>query len=258
MMDLFDVGRACVRRWYVTLPLLLVTVLLSSLSYLSVETKYYGTTVLGVAPAAPPNSPAAGGPSNGLMDTGGIGLVSNLVALGLQDDLVRRTIEAKKGLPTYETGVYSVPGGQLPLVNVTVSGPDSEVVARTLDLVTEQSVLTLREVQDNAGVVEVAHAKTYQIRPPGPPEARKPQRARTTVAVFVIGLGLSVLGVIVVDSMIRRPRRRATEGAEPDHLEHTVAAGTINRGSDNPARDDHQTVDLPTAPETAENRTSVP
>jgi hypothetical protein len=170
---------------------------------------------------------------------------------------VRRTIEAKGGLPSYETAVYSVPGGQLPLVNVTVSGPNSEVVARTLDLVTEQSVLTLSQIQDNAGVVEVAQAKTYQIRPPSPPEARKPQRARTTVAVFVIGLGLSVLGAVVSDTMIRRPRRAAGE-AQLDDLDYTVEPGTIDRDQESPAPTEHHTVDLPTAPEIVEHRPSVP
>lgn len=216
-MDLFDVARACARRWYITLPLVLLTLVISGISYASVQTKYVGTTVLGIAPAVAPQSPGSALPSNGLMDTGGIGLLSNLLSLGLQDEAVRMQIESRGGLPTYVTAVYAVPGGQLPLVTVESTSADPEEVAKTLTLVTQQAQDTLKQIQEGAGVVTSTQATTYPVRPPTAPEARKPGRARTTVAIFVVGIALSVLIGVTGDVMIRRRsrgREAVTDGAE--------------------------------------------
>lgn len=221
-MDLFDVVRACARRWYITVPLLLVTLIVSGLSYVSVETKYYGTTVLGIAPAVAPQSPGSGLPSNGLMDTGGIGLLSNLLSLGLQDEAVRTQIEADGGLPDYTSAVYAVPGGQLPLVTVEATASDTAAVERTLTLVTQQAQTTLKQIQEGAGVVAVTQATTYPVRPPTAPEARKPGRARTTVAIFVVGFALSVLISVVADVMITRRRRTDADAPDDTHSENAT------------------------------------
>ena len=49
-MDLFDVVRSCIRRWYVVLPLLLIVAWYSHQIYASAKPVYYSSAVIGVAP----------------------------------------------------------------------------------------------------------------------------------------------------------------------------------------------------------------
>ncbi len=55
-MDLFDVVRSCLRRWYILIPLLAVTGVYCHQVYTSVLPVYYSQTVIGLAYVRPEQS----------------------------------------------------------------------------------------------------------------------------------------------------------------------------------------------------------
>lgn len=219
-VDLFDVTRACFRRWYILLPLLLVTTWFSYDAYSSAKPVYYANTVIGFSP--PSVRMDTPGPlsnevrRNGLLDIGGAALVANLTALGLKDPAVVGRIIAAGGLPDYSAKVFPIvpPNPQLPLVMVEASSPDPATVPKTLELVTAQTEVTLRTLQQQANVPDDQMVSSFVVSPPGDPIGAMPTRTRSTMALFVAGAGLSVLVTVVADVLLSR--RRRTQARPPD------------------------------------------
>ncbi|MGW5301122.1 hypothetical protein ACWEQV_23040 [Rhodococcus aetherivorans] len=219
-MDLFDVAWACVRRWYVFVPLMGVTLLISYRTYTGVEPVYYSSTTLGLANASVTAQQQSGEVrSNGLVSAGGPNLVANLLAMGLNNGAVAEQVVAAGGLPDYTAEVFSVPGGQLPLVVISTTSPDSDAARKTIELVAAQGVPTMRALQQNAGVPEDQMLIPYATLAPGEPTAAMPSRTRSTLAIFVACAGLSVVLTLLFDLLAKRfgrKRRIRAHTAVPD------------------------------------------
>jgi hypothetical protein len=227
-LDLFDVARSCFRRWYFFLPLLLIVAWYSHSVYSSAKPVYYSNAVIGLAPPSTRVDQVAAGaqvPRNGLLDTGGATLVANLAAVALRQPSVVNRVVAAGGAPDYV--VYLMPspgGGQLPIINIDVTNADANVASRTQELVIGQADGALETLQLQARVPEDQIVKTFVVSPPKAPTPGMPSRTRSTIAVFVAGLGLSVLLVVLADVLLGRRRKRIgvrrqappADGPDPD------------------------------------------
>jgi len=212
-VDLFDVVRSCFRRWYVLLPLLLITAWYSHQVYAAVKPVYYSQAVIGLAP---PNfrvdQPAAGQPvpRNGLLDIGGATLLANMSALGLREPPVVDRVVAAGGLPNYTAKLFPVPAATapIPLVMIEESASDPAAATKTLELVTNEMTATLETLQRQARVPADQMVETFVVSPPTEPIGGMPTRTRSTASIFVAGLGLSVLVTVLVDVLLVRRRKR--------------------------------------------------
>jgi hypothetical protein len=184
--------------------------------YNSVKPVYYATSSIGLAPPSITQAPDAGQVrTNGLLAVGGVGLLTNLLALGLSDPPVQEQVAAQGGLAPYTAQVFSIPGAQLPIVVIDTTADDPDQAAKTLDLVAAQSDGKLRSIQASARIPEDQMLQTYAVGTQGAPIAAIPNRLRGAVATFVGGLGLVVLVTVLIDVLIQRRRdNRAT--AQPD------------------------------------------
>lgn len=208
-MDLVEIFPACARRWYVVIPLLLLTAWFAMDQYASVKPVYYTQAVIGVAP---PNyqityqQPGEQVARNGLIDSGGATLMANLVSIGLRDaDVVNRVVAAG-GAPDYTAKMYpgSLNSPQLPLVMIEATQPDAQASLQTVEIVLEQAEPVFRKVQEIAGVPVEQRAKALITAPPNPPVAASPSRLRASSAVFAAGLALSLMAGVVADLLIKR------------------------------------------------------
>ncbi|MFC7448776.1 hypothetical protein [Rhodococcus daqingensis] len=214
-MDLFDVARSCLRRWYLLFPLLLLTCWVSLDAYGSVRPVYYANTVLGLAPPSV-RVESAGGQSapgevrrNALLDVGGATLIANMAALGLREPSVVDRVVAAGGLPDYESKMFPVPAPQqLPLIMIESTSADPTAVSKTLELVSAQAEVTLRTLQQQARVPDDLMVVPFPVSPPSAPGAAMPTRTRSTMSIFLAGLGLSVLFTVVVDVLLTRRKSR--------------------------------------------------
>jgi hypothetical protein len=236
-VDLFDVARACARRWWVFLPLLLIAGWFSYDVYSSVKPVYYGNAVVGLTP---PNTKIYNAPQgvslprNGLLEIGGADLIANMAAVGLREPSAVDRVVAGGGLPDYVSKLFPVPANTspLPLVMIESTAADPAAVTRTLELVIAQADVTLRDLQQQARVPEDQMVTPFVVSPPSAPAAGMPARTRSTIAIFVAGAGLVVLLTVVVDALlIRRKARRvrrmpsAEEVGEPKSASSPIDAG---------------------------------
>lgn len=235
-VDLFDVVRSCIRRWYVVLPLLLIAAWFAHHTYASVKPVYYSSAVIGVAPPntrldqANPGEPV---PVNGLLDAGGASLIANMATLGLRDSSVVTQVVAAGGKPDYTAKMFPVPGTmpELPLIMIEATESQPIDTSKTIELVVAQADPTLRTLQEQAKVPDDQMVRPFVVSPPSVPVPGMPSRTRSTIAVFVALAGLAILVGLMADVLLtrwagRRKKRKQTAGKSTDGAE--TADGTSN------------------------------
>lgn len=208
-MDLFDVVRSCFRRWYLVLPLLLITAWLSYHIYSAVKPVYYSNAVVSLAQ---PNSRLDQSqlgvpvPQNGLLESGGAPLIANLVVFGLRDPSVVEQVVAAGGQGDYTAKMFPVDSGmqQLPLIMIEATESDPAAAAKTVQLAVAQADPALRNLQQQAGVPDDQMVRALSVSPPSAPAAATPSRTRSTIAIFLAGAGLSVLLGLMSDVLLTR------------------------------------------------------
>jgi hypothetical protein len=215
ILDLFDVVRSCLRRWYVLLPLLLFTIWFSHHRYVEVKPVYYSNTVLGIAPpSARVEQAPAGVPllRNGLMDAGGAAMIANMTTIGLRDPSVVDQVVAAGGGNYYTAKMFPVPATvvQPPLIMLDVTAADPASAKLTLQLVTAQAGVTLKKLQQQAGVPDDQMVSMFVVSPPVPPQAGIPSRTKSVITMLVAGIGFAVLAAVLADLLLTRLSRLLT------------------------------------------------
>lgn len=226
-MDLFDVLKACVRRFWVFIPLLLIAAWYASSVYTAVKPVYFGNAVIGLAGASTTNEIEGGQTRrNGLLDVGGAPLIANMTALGLQEPGVVGRVVAQGGSANYSATLFSPAGANqpLPLIKLEVTNPDPTLTTRTLELVIGQATETLRGLQQQAQVPEERMVMPIVVSPPSKPVAGMPTRTRSTVAILAAGIGIAVLVTVLVDvAIVQATARRRRSSKKPSSPTATAA-----------------------------------
>jgi hypothetical protein len=238
-VDLFDVLRSCLRRWYVLLPLLGIVAYYAYGAYSSAIPVYYSNTVVGLAP---PNSRIehvdAGVPlpRNGLLDAGGATMIANMTAIGLQQPAVLDRVAAEGGLPDYFAKLVQVPPSvpQPPLIMIEITSANRDGVTRTLELATKQAELTLRSLQQQAHVPDDQMVDMFIVQPPIPPVPGMPSRMKSTLMVLIAGAGLSILFTVLLDIVWLRVKSRLQQRRAAHS--HTAEPAASEAPSDDAAR----------------------
>lgn len=233
-MDLFDVMKSCLRRWYVFIPFLMLTVWYSHNVYTSVKPVYYSQAVIGLAPPSFRVDQAAPGqpvPRNGLLDIGGASLLANMTALGLRDASVVNRVVALGGLPDYVARLFPVPptAPPIPLIMVENTAAEPAMAAKTLEIVTNETTSVLDRIQKQANVPPDMVVQTFVVSPPTKPVAAMPSRTRSTASVAVAGIALTVVGTVLLDvALTRRSRRRPESPRTPPRVARSAQPpGTV-------------------------------
>lgn len=215
-MDLFDIARSCLRRWYVVVPLLLVTAWYAQASYKAVKPVYYSQAVISLAPPSTrvdQSLPGAQVPRNGLLDVGGATLIANIAAYSLHNPATVERVVAAGGQPNYITRMFPVAPTQqqLPLVMIEATENNPADATKTVELVIAQADPTLKELQRQARVPDDQMVVAFVVSPPSFPAGATPSRTRSAISIVIAGTGLAVLIAVVVDVTLTKRKRRAQD-----------------------------------------------
>ncbi len=205
-MDLFDVARSSGRRWYVTIPIALLSLGLAGLAYVAVPTVYQATSVVGFAP-----SPISGGDGNGLINNGGTLMLANLTAAGIASPEIARGIEQATGATDFDAAVVTVPGGQMPMLNLVASAHDRETAVTAVDQAQQRAETELNRIQASAGIPERSFGVMYQVNAHPDVEELRPNRGKLVAGIVGLGLVISVLAGLLWDVV----KTRRQPGAQP-------------------------------------------
>ena len=240
-MDLFDVVRACFRRWYVFLPLVAIVAMYSHSVYNAVTPVYYSNAVIGLAPpSARVEYVEAGVPMsrNGLLDAGGAPLLANLTVFALREPAVVERVAAQGGLGYYGAKIFQVSQTlELPLIMIEITAADPALVTKTLNLVLAEADGATRSMQQQARVPNDQMVFPFVASPPIPPMAAMPSRLQSTVSIAVAGAGLTILLSVLIDVILTRRRSRAQK-QNAVLTEAAAGLGSTDR-SDDAVKGDH-------------------
>lgn len=213
-MGSFSLKRSCYRRWYVIVPLLLITAWYSYHFYGVVQPVYSAKGVVGLTA---PNfrvfdtEPGHEIRGNGLLDFGGAQLIAEQTALGLREPSVVDRVVAAGGVPWYVPTTVSLNAGKLPLITIDVTASKPAEVTKTLEMVLAQTQVTLRTLQQQAQVPADQMMTPFLVSPPGVPTASYAGRFPSAAKKFLAGLALSILLTVLVDVLLTHRKSRAQQ-----------------------------------------------
>lgn len=233
-MDLAEVIRVIRTRWYVMVPLLLLTVALTIGVDRSIPASYQANSELSLLASQSATTgtgalPGTGNPflnyGSSLNDTADF-LVRRLGSNDAANDL--------KNLGVTESyAVALAAAAQGPFITLTVTGPDPEHVLTSMNTLTDYTVQQLEKVQEQAGVKPVDMIRSMVIVPPGPPTPQTKTKTQDVLGVGIGGLVITFLATFVVESVAasrRRRRRRVPFGAEDDGLDADLESPAAETG----------------------------
>jgi hypothetical protein len=248
-VDLWSSIGVMVRRWKVTVPLLVLTAVASIAIGGVISPDYQAsTTLLLVGPGsnaagaatevasgetttttAAPVPPAPGATTTTVAPGADdqtpnplLSLNSSLISTAraslesINDDGVRREL-AEDGLSTtYEVTVAV----RDPIMQIVVSGTSADQVTDTLAALQSTLVADLQARQDQAGATERSRIQVQTLAETNQPNAIYESRRRAQLVIVALGLVLSAVGAFAAEGFMQR---RAGRGTLPDGRSYDMA-----------------------------------
>ena len=235
-MDLFTIIGACVRRWYVTVPIIALAMFGAYNAYKSVPSSYSSTTSIAILPAAPnpqaTATPKAGTnavtPENPYAGSGGPRFAAVVLARNINTGTYRQQIGLGKANDVTYTATAST---TQPIINISATGPSGAAVLDALTRVTGQAGVVLNQFQTAAGAPQQTLYRIAVAVPADTVTDVTPSRWRNAGALIALGLALAAGLATALDVALRR--RRPSHGSKA-----AKAAPTAPADDESTARED--------------------
>jgi capsular polysaccharide biosynthesis protein len=235
-MDLWDVTKVALRRWYLAVPLLLVTVAGAGWVGVTVGPEYQAT---GHVAVIPPEVQRA-------WEVGQLTQVSpwneEALAHAAQIRLEGKRLRDELAGAGYR-GDWSVQvTGRMPVVSLEVVAPTAEQATATLRRLQQVIDEVVRERQAAYGITAQEQIRTVRYDDGESVDASASRQRRVIVAVLGAGLTMTVGLVLAFDALAgrRRSRREQRDGRSaaptgPSRAHGTWPAGPAAAGPETPA-----------------------
>lgn len=254
-MDVWRITVAVLRRWYVFLPLLVLTGFGALRVGDGVHPEYEVTATAVLVPGTEVSD--VEGPYGNRNDT------TQVLTIVLDGPASREAV-AEQGLtPDYEVSTRD----RTSIINLTVLSDSSPVSLGTAEAVLELARQELKERQDAAGVPSAAQVGLQVLQAPSVTDVVAEGRTRNMAIVGLVGAALSLVVALLFDDLVtllkrglqRRGERRVTKpGTRSGGAKQSAkdAADAVENDSDVEieAHDSPRTV----VPEDATPRTRIP
>lgn len=224
-MDFWKTIGVLLRRWYVAVPVLLVSLGIAGGVFLKVHTQYESTgTMVLTAPTAGATTaidPAkASGPGNPLLDfEGSLTITTQLLIQSLSSPAVQQQIAQEGGAGTFQAGDGET-GGPFVVIVADANSPAQAQLTVSLALKYAQNELDAR--QKNLNAPPSTYIGTQSVVSPTNATTKIGGKVRAAGVALVAGVVLSLATAYGIESWsTSRRRKRATDDdvADVDELE---------------------------------------
>lgn len=207
-MDVWMITVAVLRRWYVFLPLLLVTGFAAYKVGEGVDPQYEVTTTAILVPGA---EEVVASPYGGISDT------AQVLAIVLDDVATRDEFAARDLVSDYEFRARS----QSRIMDLTVISDTPELGLATSEAVIEEAEEQLVQRQEAVDIPEAAQIGLQVLQAPSVTDVVTDGKLRNMAIVGLVGAALSLLVALTFDDLVglmKRWRRRPHEEQEAARL----------------------------------------
>lgn len=205
-MDLGEILRVMRKRWYVMVPIMVLTAALTGVAYLAVPTTYESTSTISLLSAEQTSVIDKTGNTNPYLT-----FDSSLVATA---DFLCRSMSSKETRSelkdqgvTEEFTAALADNAQGPFVTITVVGNDSAKVMSSARILTEFAGRRLRQIQADSGVREVDMVRTTTIVPPQEPEAKVKDKLTIVIGIAGAGTAGAFIATFVLEGLALSRRK---------------------------------------------------
>lgn len=207
--DLFAILR---RRWIITIPMLVLTVLAIAGSWVMIHTQYESQVQLSMI-NAPKVSNEPGNDGNPFLafDTT-LAVDADFLARNVTSDQAGQQLAARGLKGTYTAELAANALG--PFMQMSVTGTSKQDVSRSTQILVTFTEQRWMQLQQSSSVPNSSIIGMTEIEPPSTPTAVQKRKIEAVAGVAVGGLVLSVLVPVMTDSIIRRRRSRAVVKAD--------------------------------------------
>lgn len=221
-MDFWKTMGVLLRRWYVAVPVFLISVGLAVGVFMTVHTQYESTgTIVLTAPTAgavTSTDPAkAVGPGNPLLDfEGSLTTTSQLLTQSLSSPTVAKQIAAEGGVDSYQAG-DGLTGG--PFIVIIADAASPQVAERTVALALKYAQDELEARQKTLNAPSTTYIGTQSVVSPTPATTKIGGKVRAGGVALVLGLVLSLAAAFGIESIVTNRRRRGEDAAEDEDVD---------------------------------------
>lgn len=239
-MDFAKSLMVLLRRWYVALPALMISLGLAAMVFEAVPPKYSST---GTIVLLTPNTGASGGisdkspPTNPLLSfDGSLIVVSTALTSVLMSPEVVQDLYNRGATADYEVGDGKLPG---PFINVVATGRSPTETRRTVTMVLQRAAVELRTREIAFNAPDGSFIQINDLVRPTEATKLNGSKIRAAGAAMALALAFTISSAFMIESIAenRRARRRrraiapttgpahAPPGTHPGHPAHATYAG---------------------------------
>jgi hypothetical protein len=218
-MDFWKTMGVLLRRWYVSVPVFVLSVVAGAGVFLAVPTQYESTgTIVLTAPTAGGVTAATPaqrtGPGNPLLDfEGSLTITTQLLIQSLSSPTVQNQIAAQGGVSTFQAGDGQTGG---PFVVIIADAKSKAVAEKTVNLALKFAENELNTRQKTLNAPPSTYIGTQVVVAPTPADTKLGGKVRGGGVAFALGLIVSLAAAFAADSVMtnRKRRRKDERGAE--------------------------------------------
>ncbi|MEU6315075.1 chain length determinant protein [Streptomyces sp. NPDC047014] len=229
-MDLAEIGRVMRRRWYILLPGLLLTAVLTAGVHLLIPVEYQSQSTVTLLNSSKATVAFDGNPF--LSTQASLTGMADGLARNLNSDGAKADLKALGLTGTHEVKIAD--NAQGPFMWLTVTGTDPAAVLTSGGLLSGYAEKRLKEFQSQQSVTPEAMIRMAVIVPPQKPEPQTKTRLQYLIMVGALGFVLSLVAVFYVEARRRggHPAPPAPGGpAAPGATDETMALRTVSAGA---------------------------
>jgi uncharacterized protein involved in exopolysaccharide biosynthesis len=224
-MDFGEMFRLLLRRWFIAVPLLLITLAGTAGIYKAWPTKYQSQVQLTLLSSRSVAS-AQGNAGNPYLDfTPAMDAVVDLLSRNLSSDQSATQLQALGVTYPYTAGIAS--NAQGPFLAIIVTGHSPAVIMQQLPIIVKFAQQRLAEIQRASSAPKTSLIQLVLIAPPNSPTKVLKTKIELVAAVFVIGLICSFLFTFVADNILSRRGKPQRRSAHPPAANERLGAARI-------------------------------
>jgi hypothetical protein len=219
-VDLWATIRIAVRRWYVTLPILLICGGATASLVASMPVTYRtSASIVVLASSSALTQQPSGNPTlvnvNPYTILGGSqNIAAAILQTKMESDEVRRRLQSQGVRSDWSLVVRAGVG---PVLDLTISHAESAAALRDAETILQDLEVTFAKLQTDAGSPDSQRIQISSISAPQTPRPQYGSKVRLGMALAVVGLGLAVGCAFSVEGISRgRKRRHAARVAAPE------------------------------------------
>jgi hypothetical protein len=216
-MDFWKTMGVLLRRWYVSVPVFVLSLALGGAAFFAVHTQYESTgTIVLTAPTSGGvtaiNPADATGPGNPLLDfEGSLTITTQLLIQSLSSPTVQNQVGAQGGVSTFQAGDGETGG---PFVVIIADAPSKAQAEKTVDLALKYAQSELNTRQKNLDAPPSTFIGTQVVVAPTPATTKIGSKVKAGGVALVLGLVLGLAAAFAFESVSINRRRRKTDEAD--------------------------------------------